>query len=136
MNVTFCYIRQCFPFQIVFHLFPLWGELFYTEVTRITLQSNSLGMPNPLAGQYNRNVDTRRLHYRERITPLTIEYRDTLEWLMYLRNHRFICATIVRTWKNNWQLKPRFIITRHIKGEITRLRRVLYLIGNKGPRIR
>lgn len=36
-------------------------------------------MPNPLAKQYNRNVDTRRLHYRERITLLTIEYRDTLE---------------------------------------------------------
>lgn len=51
-------------------------------------QSNSLGMPNPLAGQYNRNVyivDTCRLHYRERITPLTIKYRDMLERLMYLK---------------------------------------------------
>lgn len=40
-------------------------------------------------------MDTCRLHYRERITPLTIKYRDMLEWLMYLRNHhQSIYATI------------------------------------------
>lgn len=74
-----CYIYLPFYLPAILHLFLLEVELLSIKVTWIILRSNSYGMPNPLAGQYNRNVDTCRLHYRERITSLTIEYRGTLE---------------------------------------------------------